>query len=369
MTIARERATSLRRRAAWSLTALAIGAGTVAFAPAARALFVPGVMYEFTMESAESDQSFATAGKTMTKSVGKVQIAGDRARIDFAEVKGPSPTMGKDGYMLIHDGGNTLYMVNSKEKQYMKMDAKALGSMFSSLTSMTGGLMKIDVKDASMSVKQLGAGESLLGYSTEKWQIEQAYTMSIKTFGFGTTTKNQSTTTLWVAPTLKASELMNPFLDMGRNLASMFEGNKEWEQVVTGPTRELPQAAALKMHSTQTTTDDKGKAQYSLSTMEVTKWTKGDVPAAALELPAGYKAVEMPNIAALSDSMKAAGMDTLDLKAAMKQAGYSDEDIAEALKQAALDGAKDQAKQEARKAGQDAVKAGVRGIFRRRPPM
>jgi hypothetical protein len=192
--------------------------------------------------------------------------------------------------------------------------------------------------------------------------------MSIKTFGFGSTSRNESTTTLWMAPQLKASELMNPFLDMGRNMASMFEGNAEWQKVVTGPTNELPQVASLKMRSTSKTTADKGKAQYSVSEMQVTNWNKGDVPAAALELPSGYKAVEMPNIAALSDSMKAAGVDTLDMKAAMKQAGYTDEDIAAAIKQAAVDGAKDQAKAEARKAGADAVKAGVRGLLRRRPP-
>ena len=84
----------------------------------------------------------------------------------------------------------------------------------------------------------------------------------------------------------------------------------------SGPTRELPAVAALQMRSTQKTTCDKGKSQYSVSTMEVTDWTKGDVPASALELPKGYKMVEMPNMAALSDSMRAAGLDTLDLKAA-----------------------------------------------------
>ncbi len=359
----------LGRKLGWSAATLALAGTTVAFTPPVRALLVPGTTYEFTMTTSESDESFAAAGKTMTQSVGKVQIAGDRARIEFAEVKGPSPMMGKDGYVLMHEGGNVLYMVSPKEKQYMRMDAKAMGSMFSSLSSMTGGMMKIDVKDASMSVKKIGAGETLLGYATEQWQIDQAYTMSISSFGFGTTTKNESQTTLWMAPQLKASELMNPFLDMARNFSSMFEGNDEWKKVVDGPMDQLPNAAALKMRSNATTTTDKGKTQYSISTMEVTNWTKGDVAADQLELPKGYKAVEMPNMAALSDSMKAAGMDTLDLRAAMKDAGFSDEDIAEALKQAAIDGAKDQAKIEAREAGKNAVKRGIGGLLRRRPPM
>jgi hypothetical protein len=367
--VTRRRVTRSRvsRRVAWAAGAFALAAATTAFTPAARALFVPGQTYTFRMSAAESDESFAAAGKVLTAYTGKVRIAGDKSRIDFSDVKGPSPAMGKDGYMLLHDGGATMYMVDTKEKQYMKIDAKALGSAMSSLTSMGGGLMKIEVKNPSMSVRKLGAGESILGYSTEKWELKQGYTMSIKTFGFGTTTTEESTTTLWMAPQLKTSELMNPFLDMARNLGSMFEGNKEWEQVVMGPSRELPQAAALKMHSMSKSTSDKGKPQYSISTMEVVDWSKGDVSAADLELPKGFKAVEMPNMAALSDSMKAAGLDTVDLKAAMKQAGYKDEDIAEALKEAAKQGAMDQAKQEARNAGKDAVKKGIGGLLRRRP--
>ncbi len=360
---------SAGRKVGWSLATLALAATTVAFTPPVRALLVPGTTYEFKMTTSESDESFAAAGKTLTQSMGKVQIAGDKARIEFGEVKGPSPMMSKDGYMLMHEGGNVLYMVSPKEKQYMKMDAKSIGSMFSSLSSMTGGMMKIDVKDASMSVKKIGGGETLLGYATEQWQITQAYTMSISSFGFGTTTRNESETTLWLAPQLKASELMNPFLDMSRNFATMFEGNDEWAKVVSGPTDQLPNAAALKMRSTAKTIADKGKTQYSISTMEVTNWSKGDVPAAQLELPSGYKAVEMPNMAALSDSMKAAGLDTLDLRAAMKDAGFTEEDIASALKQAAVDGAKDQAKIEAREAGKNAVKKGIGGLLRRGPPM
>lgn len=357
------------RRAIWAVASLAIGASTVAFTPAIRSALVPGLTYQFNMTTSESDESFAAAGKTLMKSVGTVRIAGDKARIDFSEVEGPSPMMSKGGYMLVHEGGNVMYMVDTKEKQYMKIDAKAIGSMFSSLSSMSGGLMKIDVKDASMSVKKVGAGETIVGYATEQWQIAQAYTMTVKTFGFGSTTRTESNTSLWMAPQLKNSELMNPMIDMGRNMASMFDGNAEWDKVVSGPVKELPQVAVLKMRSTSKTTADKGKPQFSISDMEVTKWSKGDVAAADLELPKDFKPIEMPNMAALSDSMKAAGMDTVDMKAAMKQAGFKDEDIAEALKQAALDGAKDQAKQEAKDAGKNAVKAGVRGLLRRRPPV
>jgi hypothetical protein len=356
-----------RRRIAWVAGAFALAAGTTAFTPSVRALLVPGQTYTFKMTGAESDESFAAAGKVLMSYVGRVQMAGDRARIDFSEVKGPSPAMGKAGYVLMHDGGNTMYMVDTKEKQYMKIDAKALGGMVSSLSSMTGGLMKIEVTNPSMSVRKLGAGESIIGYATEKWEIKQAYTMTMKTFGFGSTPTDESTTTLWMAPQMKATELMNPFLDMAKTMGTMFEGNKEWEAVVMGPSRELPEAAVLKMESRSKSTTDKGKPQYSINSMEVTNWTKGDVNASTFELPSGFKAVEMPNIAAMTDSMKAAGVNPAELEEAMKKAGYKDEDIAEALKQAAKEGAMDEAKSEARRAGQDAVKAGV-GRLLRRPP-
>jgi hypothetical protein len=359
---------SPRRRLAWGSAALALVVGTSPFAPPVRHALVPGLVYTFTMRTAESDESFAAAGKVLTQSLGKVQLAGDRARIDFSEVRGASPTMGKDGYIIMHDGGATMYMVDTKEKQYMKIDGKALGGMFSTLTSMTGGLMKIEVKNPSMSVRKLGAGETIVGHATEKWEMKQAYTMSIRTFGFGSTTTEEQTSTLWMAPSLKSSDLMNPFLDMARNISGLFEGNREWEAVVNGPSRELPAVAVLKMESQSRSTPDKGKPTYALSSMEVTSWTKGDVPASVFEIPSGYKAIEMPNIAAMTDSMRAAGVDPDELEAAMKKAGYKDEDIAQALKEAAKQGAMDEAKSEARRAGQDAVRGAVRGILRR-PPM
>jgi len=363
------RPAATRRRLAWAAGAFALAAGTTAFAPPVRALFVPGLTYTFKMSTAESDESFSAAGKVLTQSVGKVQAAGDKARSDFAEVKGPSPVMGKDGYILLHDAGATMYMVDTKEKQYMKIDAKQLGGMFASLGSMTGGLMKIEVTNPTMSVRKLGAGESIIGQATEKWELKQGYSMSVKTFGFGSTTTEESTATLWMAPQMKATELMNPFLDMARNMSGMFEGNKEWEEMVNAPGRALPDAAVLKMQSQSKSTPDKGKPTYSVSSMEVTEWTRGDVSASVFELPAGFKAIEMPNMAAISDSMKAAGVNPAELEEAMKKAGYKDEDIAEALKEAAKQGAMDEAKTEARRAGQDAVRAGVGRLLRRRPPM
>jgi len=356
------------RRVSWAAGVLALAVATTALTPAARALLVPGQSYTFTMTSAESNEGFSAAGKVLTSYVGKVQMAGDRARIDFSEVKGASPAMGKDGYLLVHDGGATMYMVDTKEKQYMKIDAKALGGMMSSVSAMTGGFMKIEVTKPSMSVRKLGAGEPIAGYATEKWEVAQAYTMSMKTFGFGSTTTEENTATLWLAPQLKATELMNPFMDMARNVGAMFEGNTEWEQVVTGPSRELPEAAVLKMESRSKSTADKGKPQYATNTMEVTNWTRGDVNASALEVPAGFKAIELPNVAAMTDSMRAAGVDPSELEEAMRKAGYTDEDIIEALKEAAKQGALDEAKLEARRVGADAVRGAVRGLLRRRPP-
>jgi hypothetical protein len=352
----------------WGGAALALVVGTSAFAPPVRHVLVPGLTYTFTMSTAESDDSFAAAGKVLSQSLGTVQIAGDKARIDFREVRGASPTMGKDGYLIMHDGGATTYMVDTKDKQYMKIDSRALGGMFSSLSSMTGGLMKIEVTNPTFSVRKLGAGETIAGHATERWEMQQSYTMSVRTFGFGTSTTEASTSTLWMAPGLTAGELMNPFLDMARNMSSLFEGNAEWEALVSGPNRQLPELAVLRMQSQSKSTPAKGKPTYAVSNMDVTSWITGDVPAAVFEIPSGYKAIEMPNIAAMTDSMKAAGVDPAELEEAMKKAGYKDEDIAQALKEAVKQGAMDEAKSEARRAGQDAVRGAVRGILRR-PPM
>ena len=123
-----------RPRLRWAAGALLLGAATVAFTPA-RALFTPGITYTFSMSTAESDESFAAAGKTLARQVGKVQVAGDRARIEFAEVKGgtPAPMMSKDGYMLVHDRRQrALHGEPGRRSSTCTVEPKALGSMISS---------------------------------------------------------------------------------------------------------------------------------------------------------------------------------------------------------------------------------------------
>jgi hypothetical protein len=287
----------MRRGASW-LGAAAFVAGTTAFVTPPRLATVPGTIYTFRTTTAESDESFSAARKVVTQSTGKVQIAGDKARIDFSDLKGPSPAMGsKEGYILLHDGGNTMYMVDPKEKQYMKVDAKALGSMMSSLASMTGGIMKIEFKDPSVTVNKLGAGEAILGYDTEKWEILQNYTMSMRVMGMGRTNRVESRTMLWMAPKLAPKDMMNPFTDMARNMSGMFEGFSNFEEVIAAPMRQLPTYGTLKSVSqSKTTQGDRGRPQYELSTMEVTEWTTADVPAAVFELPSNFKLIEMPKM-------------------------------------------------------------------------
>jgi hypothetical protein len=286
-----------RRVLPW-LGSAALLAGTTAFVVPPRLDVAPGIIYTFRTSTAESDESFSAARKVSTQATGKVQISGDKARIDFSDLKGPSPAMGsKDGYVLMTDGGATMYMVDPKEKQYMKVDAKALGSMMSSLASMTGGIMKIEFKDPTVSVSKLGAGESMLGYDTEKWEIAQSYTMSMRVMGMGRTNRVESKTTLWMAPKLAPKEMMNPFIDMASNMGAMFEGFSNFEEVIAAPMRQLPTYGTLKSVSqTKTTQGDRGRPQYELSTMEVTEWTTGDVPAAVFELPSNYKLIEMPKM-------------------------------------------------------------------------
>ena len=378
MTVASTR-TSPRRRGAAPLLTLAAAAGVAAVAaltPLGTPAEIPeraeGITYQFVVSTDDSDDGFETTGKTLQRTVGRAMVAGTNARIEFAETKGPTaPGMGEDGYMIVRDAGATLVMVNPEKKEYMELEAGALGSMMSAFMG-PQGMFKMEVKDPSVSVRRLGAGEPLLGFSTEKWEISQKYTMTVKVMGFGSTTTNDATTTIWFAEDLKAESLMNPWVDATRNLTAMFQGNAEWEEVMMGPSRELPKAASLKTVSRSSITDDKGKTSYHLTTMEVTDWTKGDIPAAMFEVPSDYAKIEMPDLAEASEAMKASGMDTLDLKAAMKNAGYSDQDIAELMKSSAMEGlrqgVKEQTKEEARNATKDAIKRGIGGMFRKKKP-
>lgn len=289
----------LSPRRAWPIAFVALPAALLA-TPALE----PGFTYDFRV-STSSAQGSQT--KELSVMAGRGQVAGDKARIDLSEAKNGGPMFtGKGGYVMVKDGGATMYMVDPGEKQYYSFNMEQMFAGLGSALKMMGGMVKMTMSDVKIDVADLGAGESIQGYATRRVRQTQSYTVSVSVLGRKSSTTSADTSEIWIAPELK--HIGNPFLQMGTAAAGMDFGNPDFKRQSQAAQAKMPAGFPLKSVSRSHATDEKGKSTLTVSTMEVTNFQKADVPASAFAIPGDYKEVPMPfaELAAVGDSLDAA---------------------------------------------------------------
>jgi hypothetical protein len=208
----------------------------------------------------------------------KAWVSGDNAKIEFAESK--NPMMGKGTYLMTHDGGTTVYLVNPKEKTYAVWD-------MAGMMGFAGGAMgMVNMKISDPTVEKLleEAGGSMLGYPTTHYKYRTSYTMSMSVLGMKSQTKTVQEDDTWSTTALPEGAL-GVWL---RSEPPSF-GNEELDTLVKvemGKVHGIP----LKKVTVTTSADSKGKkSEPSTTTMEVTKLESMDVPAETFVIPADYQ--------------------------------------------------------------------------------
>lgn len=331
------RRSTLRR--AWPIAIVALPAALFA-TPAREA----GFTYDFRVSTSSVQGS---QSKEVSLMSGRGQVAGDKARIDLAEAKNGGPMFGeKGGYIMVKDGGATMYMVDPGEKQYYSFNMEQMFAGLNSALKMMGGMVKMTMSDVKIDVQDLGAGESIQGYSTRRVRQVQSVTVSVSVLGRKSSTTTVDTTESWIATELK--HVGNPFLQMGAAAGSVDFGNPEFKKQYQAAQARIPAGFPLRSVSRAHSTDEKGKTSLTTSTMEVTNFQKGDIAASVFAIPGDYKEVQMPfaELAAAGDSLSAAQAreaaragNAADAKASEK----GGEEIKDAVKEAGKESVKQEA--------------------------
>ncbi|MHB1224521.1 MAG: DUF4412 domain-containing protein [Gemmatimonadaceae bacterium] len=313
-----------------------------------------GFTYDFRVSSTstQGDQT-----KELSVMAGRGRVAGDKARIDLSEAKNGGPMFtGKGGYVMVKDGGSTMYMVDPGEKHYYSFNLEQMFAGLGSTLRMMGGMVKMTMTDVKIDVQDLGAGERIQGYSTRHVRQTQSHTISVSVLGRKSTTASVDTTEMWIAPDLE--HVGNPFLRMGSAAAGMDFGNPDFRKQSLAAQAKIPAGLPLRSVSRNHSTDDKGKTSVIVSTMEVTNFQKGDIPASTFAIPGDYEEVPMPfaELAAMGDSVDAArARDGAANGAAADKAGSekTGDELKDAVKEAGKEGVKEEAKKK------------LRGLFRK----
>ncbi|HUQ20135.1 MAG TPA: hypothetical protein VM099_11030 [Gemmatimonadaceae bacterium] len=328
----------------------------VPFLLAARPLAAPmagGTTYEFVVRST----STASGDKESVMMRGRGTFAGTDGRIDILEAgsqSGGSETFGgKGSYFLVLDGGKKMMLVDPSNKQYMQWDMASMLAGMSKMVNAVGGLVHMEMSEIKIDAQDLGAGETIQGYSTRHFRMTQNYSISAKMFGRTSKSRSESTTDYYFAPALKA--LSNPFMSNSQAWAASFDmfNNPDYKSQMQAAQSKIQFGVPVKSVVRTVTTDEKGKQQVSVVTSEMINFKNTDVPSSTFAIPASYKMVEMPKM-------------DMSASATSNSSSSASADInADSIANAAKEGAKEGVKEGVKEGAKEATAKKLRGIFKR----
>lgn len=223
-------------------------------------------------------------GKDQTQWQVRAWVDGESAKIQFDE--STNPVAPKGSYLLTTDGGETLLLVDPKEETYAEWDLNALFAVFGSLMEGLDGVFNLDFEDVTSETLERKAGPEILGYPTTHVRSRTAYTMKMKAMGMRRQWTVDSVTDAWTT-----DEIDMPGMFVWLRSDPPSTGDEELDAMIRAEI-ERSEGLALRMETTTTNTDQKGRARTSKSTMEITKLEAQSIEPSTFEIPAGYRQVD-----------------------------------------------------------------------------
>jgi hypothetical protein len=204
----------------------------------------------------------------------------EMARVEF--VQGPGMG-GKDGYFVTRDGGNTFYIVNPKEKTYMKFDMAQMAQAGAGVMQAMKGVAQMKISDPKVDKVLDEAGPSILGYPTRHYRLVTTYAMEMSFFGRKNVTKVVNEEDIWATTKFKFGGLK-----AWASKQQVRTGNEELDKLVDAR-KDMIQGLYLKHAVVNKSTDANKRETVTRHTTEVSEIKEGRLAQALFEMPAGYK--------------------------------------------------------------------------------
>ncbi|MBM3907040.1 MAG: DUF4412 domain-containing protein [Gemmatimonadetes bacterium] len=318
---------------------------------------VDGVKFTWMVTTTASGD----AARAATPPSMSVIVAGDQMRMEMLEARPGSPA---GVYTLLNAATASITMVDPSRKQAMVLDTRGTGNVMGAASAIG---MKFDIADLTSTVADQGAGERILGRSTRKYHVSRSYTATMSMLGRKSSTRVKEEMDIWMTNDFAGQRAFEEFgKTLGRN-TGMIGGAAQ--QKLMQDAEKLPKGVPLRQVINTTSTTDKGEAQTSSVTMEMTDLANGNFDASLFEVPAGYQVVDLK--AQLAEASKAAEKAKADCEAKQgagkcEGAGEINADsIIAAARSGALTGVKEGVNEGAKEAAKDAAKKALKGLFKK----
>jgi hypothetical protein len=333
-----------------NVLSLLIGALVIVTAPT---LGAQGLSYDLRSTITSVDPRTG-ASATRTSMAAHGQFAQGMSRLDITESMAPAGgMMGAGTYIITKPAEGTTTIVDPAAREYTEINPGELAKSVAGMQQALGGLSRTEVSDISVTMENLGAGESIEGYATVRYRLTQGYTMTISTMGMRKSSTSHTTTEFWVAPQLDGA--MNPAARPGAADAP------------TGPMAELTTRLAeayssvrkgVILKSISNVESSGARSHTGTMTMTVANIKRAAIKPAVFEVPSGYAKAASPldalsPLGAMGDSLNAARARSgknAPASGASSALGEAVDSAKSGAKQGVTEEARDDAKEKAKRA-------------------
>ncbi|HYW51981.1 MAG TPA: hypothetical protein VE861_15310 [Gemmatimonadaceae bacterium] len=288
----------MRRAVPFVLTAVAVLATAPSISAQARAVSasaaplaprqMPAGRYDFTSTDDDGD---VTAGA--------VAWSGQQLRIDLEPKErrhranrghggggvNVSTTTRRGEYMLVDFATNTVRTVKPEEREISELPLATFEQIIGKALGMVGSVVQMQVRDAGILAKELGAGGTVAGLTTKQYRVVEEYNVRIGVFGMSAEEKHHRVVTDYWVPS-DASLPRNPLFELLMRSASATAQQDATHQGNVARAR-MALFAGTPVKATVTVTE--AGESPKRATVEITSISTQTPAASLFVLPSGYR--------------------------------------------------------------------------------
>ena len=283
----------MRRSALTVLSAVTLAAAPLLSAqartaPANAAQLAPRQMpaghYEFTSTSDDGD--ITTGAVSWVGQLMRIDMDKHQRRSHSAARQADVTVDAKRGeYMLVDFSTKLLRTVKPAEHEISEMPVATFEQIIGKALGMVGGVVQMQVRDAGIIAKEVGAGGQVAGMETTQYRMIEEYNVRIGVFGMKAEEKHHRVVTEYWVPS-QASVPRNPMFELLMRSASPTAQQDATHQANVSRARSALFAGfPVKAVVTVNWAGESAKR----ASVEITSLTSQTPDAALFVLPTGYK--------------------------------------------------------------------------------
>lgn len=214
---------------------------------------------------------------------GVAEVEGKNFRFNVAQ--GDGMVFADSSFIVSSNGGRTMSVVDPGSKTYFDISLDQITGGVSGLMSQTGA--KIAVANPKVNVRDLGPGEKLEGYPTQRKGIDISYDLNIDMMGQKMTMNMSTSTESWVTDQIPMEAAS--FLQTGE----LHTGIDDIDKLVAAQAKALT-GFPLKQVTTVHINQGAGMNMDLKTTTTVSGIQKKTVPQSEFVVPAGFTKTDSP---------------------------------------------------------------------------